>query len=225
MLSGIAHDPIQRDIFTPIFFGASIYIPDGRSLSPPPSAPPQATPVRPHLCDSTIHAAEDIHNPGQLAKWVAANEVNILHLTPAMGQLLTANATTMMPSIRCVLLVGDILTKRDVKRLQRLGRNATVVNMFGTTETQRAVSYLVGRGQGGGLICCGVYAARTASHFFFPSNSALQKIPNDNSIDIMKEVLPAGIGMKDVQLLGMSDRTIDQASHRRCSPALPPAQC
>lgn len=170
------------------------------------------------------HAAEDIHNPGQLAKWVAANEVNILHLTPAMGQLLTANATTMMPSIRCVLLVGDILTKRDVKRLQRLGRNATVVNMFGTTETQRAVSYLVGRGQGGGgLICCGVQPGQYL--IFFPSNSALQKIPNDNSIDIMKEVLPAGIGMKDVQLLGMSDRTIDQASHRRCSPALPPAQC
>ena len=29
MLSGIAHDPIQRDVFTPIYFGASIYIPDG----------------------------------------------------------------------------------------------------------------------------------------------------------------------------------------------------
>jgi L-aminoadipate-semialdehyde dehydrogenase len=29
MLSGIAHDPIQRDVFTPIFLGACIYIPDG----------------------------------------------------------------------------------------------------------------------------------------------------------------------------------------------------
>ena len=27
MCSGIAHDPLQRDIFTPVFFGASIYIP------------------------------------------------------------------------------------------------------------------------------------------------------------------------------------------------------
>jgi L-aminoadipate-semialdehyde dehydrogenase len=27
MLSGIAHDPIQRDIFTPIFFGATVHIP------------------------------------------------------------------------------------------------------------------------------------------------------------------------------------------------------
>ena len=27
MLSGIAHDPIQRDIFTPLFLGAQILVP------------------------------------------------------------------------------------------------------------------------------------------------------------------------------------------------------
>ncbi len=35
MCSGIAHDPLQRDIFTPLFFGASIHIPtqDGMYFS------------------------------------------------------------------------------------------------------------------------------------------------------------------------------------------------
>lgn len=141
MLSGIAHDPIQRDVFTPIFYGATICIPD----------------------------AEDIVNPGALAKWVARDEVSVVHLTPAMGQLLTANAKTQMPSLKVALFVGDVLTKRDVKRLQRLAPNITTVNMYGTTETQRAVSYL--------------------------------KIPNDNSINRFKEILPSGRGMKDVQLL------------------------
>eukprot|EP00039_Didymoeca_costata_P013486 m.205781 g.205781 ORF g.205781 m.205781 type:complete len:984 (-) comp15790_c0_seq1:3659-6610(-) len=141
MLSGIAHDPIQRDVFTPIFMGASIYIPQ----------------------------AEDIGNPGALAEWVQKNEVSVVHLTPAMGQLLTANAFAEMPSLKVALFVGDILTKRDVKRLQRLAANVVVVNMYGTTETQRAVSYL--------------------------------KIPNDNSINSMKEVLPSGQGMKDAQIL------------------------
>ena len=28
MLSGIAHDPIQRDIFTPLFFGAELHVPE-----------------------------------------------------------------------------------------------------------------------------------------------------------------------------------------------------
>eukprot|EP00054_Salpingoeca_dolichothecata_P011596 m.64349 g.64349 ORF g.64349 m.64349 type:complete len:1290 (+) comp19542_c0_seq1:69-3938(+) len=114
MLSGIAHDPIQRDVFTPIFFGAEIHIPD----------------------------AEDIGNPGQLAKWVAEHKITITHLTPAMGQLLTANASTQMPSLATALFVGDVLTKRDIRRLQQLAPNVVAVNMYGTTETQRAVSFL-----------------------------------------------------------------------------------
>ena len=82
-------------------------------------------------------------NPGGLARWVAAQGVTVTHLTPAMGQLLTANATTVMPTLRVALFVGDVLTKRDVKRLQRLAPNLVAVNMYGTTENQRAVSYLV----------------------------------------------------------------------------------
>jgi L-aminoadipate-semialdehyde dehydrogenase len=101
MLSGIAHDPIQRDVFTPIFMGASIHIP----------------------------TAEDIGNPGALATWVGSNGITVVHLTPAMGQLLTANAEAEMPSLKVGLFVGDVLTKRDVKRLQRLAANVVVVNM------------------------------------------------------------------------------------------------
>eukprot|EP00051_Salpingoeca_urceolata_P007651 m.99362 g.99362 ORF g.99362 m.99362 type:complete len:1315 (-) comp15332_c1_seq1:111-4055(-) len=146
MLSGIAHDPIQRDVFTPIFFGAQIHIPD----------------------------AEDIGNPGALAKWVAEHEVTVTHLTPAMGQLLTANADTPMPSLRTALFVGDVLTKRDILRLQRLATNVTAVNMYGTTETQRAVTFM--------------------------------KIENRPGVmSVMKEILPAGRGMKDVQLLVIND--------------------
>ncbi|EDQ91706.1 uncharacterized protein MONBRDRAFT_14686 [Monosiga brevicollis MX1] len=141
MLSGIAHDPIQRDVFTPIFFGAAIHIPD----------------------------ADDIMTPGALAKWVAEHAVSVTHLTPAMGQLLTANAVTEMPSLRVALFVGDVLTKRDVKRLQRLAPNLIAVNMYGTTETQRAVSYLV---------CASVFRSL-----------------------LVWQILPAGRGMKDVQLL------------------------
>jgi len=70
---------------------------------------------------------------------MAAQGITVTHLTPAMGQLLTANAVTKMPALKCALFVGDILTKRDVSRLQALAANVKVVNMYGTTETQRAV--------------------------------------------------------------------------------------
>ncbi|ORX45791.1 large subunit of L-aminoadipate-semialdehyde dehydrogenase [Piromyces finnis] len=145
LLSGIAHDPIQRDIFTPIFLGAQLLVP----------------------------TAEDIGTPGRLAEWMSKNEITVTHLTPAMGQLLSANAVALIPSLKNAFFVGDVLTKRDIKRLQNLAKNTTIINMYGTTETQRAVSYL--------------------------------KIPSINEnpsfINQQKNIMPAGRGMKDVQLL------------------------
>ncbi|KAI8843067.1 hypothetical protein BC829DRAFT_425943 [Chytridium lagenaria] len=124
MLSGIAHDPIQRDIFTPLFLGAQLRIP----------------------------TADDIGTPGRLAEWMGKNGITVTHLTPAMGQLLSANATHPIPTLRNAFFVGDVLTKRD---------------------TQRAVSYL--------------------------------KVPppsvNVGFLSEQKDIMPAGKGMKNVQLL------------------------
>ncbi|KAH8926506.1 large subunit of L-aminoadipate-semialdehyde dehydrogenase, partial [Atractiella rhizophila] len=145
MLSGIAHDPIQRDMFTPLFLGASLWIP----------------------------TAEDIGTPGRLAQWMADKEVTVTHLTPAMGQLLSAQAKTQIPSLRNAFFVGDILTKRDCTRLQQLASNCQIINMFGTTETQRAVSY-----------------------FPIPPLSV-----DPTFLKTRKDIVPAGSGMVDVQLL------------------------
>ncbi|KDE08553.1 L-aminoadipate-semialdehyde dehydrogenase [Microbotryum lychnidis-dioicae p1A1 Lamole] len=145
MLSGIAHDPIQRDIFTPLFLGAELHIP----------------------------TAEDIGTPGRLAEWMADSKVTITHLTPAMGQLLSAQATRSIPSLLNAFFVGDVLTKRDCTRLQQLANNVRIINMFGTTETQRAVSY-----------------------FAIPSLST-----DPTFLKLRKDIMPAGQGMINVQLL------------------------
>ena len=74
MLSGIAHDPIQRDsihflilsladnilVFTPLFLGASVFVP----------------------------SADDIGTPGQLAAWMAKVQATVTHLTPGLCMLL-----------------------------------------------------------------------------------------------------------------------------------------
>ncbi|KAJ1930682.1 large subunit of alpha-aminoadipate reductase [Tieghemiomyces parasiticus] len=145
MLSGIAHDPIQRDVFTPFYLGAELHIP----------------------------TSEDIGIPGQLASWMADHAVTVTHLTPAMGQLLSTNATAAIPSLRNAFFVGDLLTKRSCHRLQHLAENVTVINMFGTTETQRAVSY-----------------------FAIPSRAQ-----QPSFLSSVKDVIPAGWGMRSVQLL------------------------
>ncbi|CAK9438672.1 uncharacterized protein LODBEIA_P28960 [Lodderomyces beijingensis] len=145
MLSGIAHDPIQRDMFTPLFLGAQLLVP----------------------------TADDIGTPGKLAEWMAQYGATVTHLTPAMGQLLSAQATTAIPSLHHAFFVGDILTKRDCLRLQSLAENVYIVNMYGTTETQRSVSY-----------------------FEIESRKS-----NPTYLKNLKDVMPAGTGMHNVQLL------------------------
>ncbi|QRV97951.1 L-aminoadipate-semialdehyde dehydrogenase [Ceratobasidium sp. AG-Ba] len=154
MLSGIAHDPIQRDMFTPLFFGAQLHVP----------------------------TADDIGTPGRLAEWMDDSKVTVTHLTPAMGQLLSAQATRQIPSLKNAFFVGDILTKRDCLRLQSLAANVRIINMYGTTETQRAVSYF-----------------------------AIPSVNDDASfLASQKDIMPAGEGMIDVQLLvvNRNDRNV-----------------
>ncbi|CAZ85576.1 unnamed protein product [Tuber melanosporum] len=154
MLSGIAHDPIQRDIFTPLFLGAKLLVP----------------------------TADDIGTPGRLAEWMDENCATVTHLTPAMGQLLSAQATRPIPSLHHAFFVGDILTKRDCLRLQSLARNVNVVNMYGTTETQRSVSY-----------------------YEVPSLNQ-----NATFSQTQKDVIAAGKGMLDVQLLVVNRHNREQ---------------
>lgn len=134
----------QRDIFTPLFLGAQLLVPSH---------------------DDIAHEL--------LAEWMRNHKATVTHLTPAMGQILVGGATAQFPSLHHSFFVGDILIKRDCRRLQDLAHNVRIVNMYGTTETQRAVSY-----------------------FEIPS-----KTDDATFLDSMGDVIPAGKGMLDVQLL------------------------
>lgn len=115
LLSGLSHDPLQRDIFTPLWVGATICIPE----------------------------PDRIGTPGYLAQWMAQEHITFAHLTPPMCQILTetAGATGQLPDLRHVFFVGDKLTRQDVNQLRRLAPNVMPINSYGSTETQRAVGY------------------------------------------------------------------------------------
>jgi amino acid adenylation domain-containing protein len=119
LLSGLAHDPLHRDVFTPLQLGASIVAPE----------------------------AEQVGVPGYLARWMRGGRITIAHLTPAMGQLLVdvapGQAEDRIESLRRAFFVGDVLTRTDVDRLHRLALHVEVVNYYGSTETQRAVAHFV----------------------------------------------------------------------------------
>ena len=113
MVSGLSHDPLQRDIFTAIWAGATLHIP----------------------------SYETIHAPGALAAWMAEKGISFTHLTPPMAQLLTETAVDHLPNLRFAFFVGDKLTQSDVQNLRKIAPNVTCINSLGSTETQRAVSY------------------------------------------------------------------------------------
>lgn len=159
MLSGIAHDPIQRDVFTPLFLGAKLLVP----------------------------AKEDIRHE-RLAEWLREHKATVTHLTPAMGQILVGGASAEFPSLKNAFFVGDQLLKRDCRLLQALARNCRIINMFGTTETQRAVSY-----------------------YAIPARDE-----DSEYLDRMPDVIPAGRGMNNVQLLVVDRASLGQGKPRLC---------
>ncbi len=63
LLSGLGHDPLLRDIFTPLVTGATLHIPD----------------------------SDDIGSE-RLAEWMRRESITVAHLTPAMGKVLAGGA-------------------------------------------------------------------------------------------------------------------------------------
>ncbi|HYG62485.1 MAG TPA: amino acid adenylation domain-containing protein, partial [Thermoanaerobaculia bacterium] len=113
LLSGLAHDPLQRDVFYALGSGAALCVPD----------------------------PDRIGEPGYLAEWMRRERVTVTNLTPAMAQLVTEGEHAALPYLRCVVLAGDILTRLDVDRVRRLAPQARLVNVYGSTESHRALSY------------------------------------------------------------------------------------
>lgn len=113
LLSGLAYNHLHRDVFTALAMGAAVYI-------PPP---------------------EIAREPVQLCNWLRENSITVLHLTPALGQLLLTGGEKTLPAVRRVFFGGDVLPQGQVTNIRAMAPNATIGCFYGATETQRAVGY------------------------------------------------------------------------------------
>ncbi|HEU0012159.1 MAG TPA: amino acid adenylation domain-containing protein, partial [Longimicrobium sp.] len=128
LLSGLAHDPLLRDVFGPLTRGGTVCIPD----------------------------ADEIGTPGYLADWFRDEAVTVAHLTPAMGQLLAGAAEGItLPALRLACFGGDVLAARDVERLRPVAPNAAVANFYGATETPQAMGWHLVEGGVAGAVPVG----------------------------------------------------------------------
>jgi amino acid adenylation domain-containing protein len=121
VVSALSHDPLQRDLFVPAWLGSVMLFPD---------------PAR-------------IGEPGWLAAWAAREEATVSSVTPAMLQLLTqagepgaesGGPEALLPALRTAFVIGDVLTRSHVARLRKIAPAARCFNLYGSTETQRALA-------------------------------------------------------------------------------------
>jgi amino acid adenylation domain-containing protein len=110
MLSGLGHDPLLREVFTPLVLGAQVCVP-----------PPHTT-----------------RDPQRLAEWLRETGVTVLHATPPLIRLLGTARDLVehpLPALRLVVSGGDQLTLADAALVRHFAPGARLVNAYGTTET------------------------------------------------------------------------------------------
>ncbi|MBV9775251.1 MAG: amino acid adenylation domain-containing protein, partial [Gemmatimonadetes bacterium] len=115
LLSGLAHDPLLRDVFTPLVLGAAVCIPD----------------------------PEQVGTPGWLAGWMVSEGVTVAHLTPAMGRILctpAAGGIGASPGLRLAFWGGESVTAADVARVRGIAPGVRSVVFYGATETPQAIA-------------------------------------------------------------------------------------
>lgn len=123
MLSGLSHDPILRDIFTPLSIGATLVIPDQCSIV----------------------------EPGALRDWLAHAGATVAHLTPALGRLLLAGTarSPSLPRLRRLFWGGDQLSFELVADVARVAPHALQTNFYGCSETPQAAAWFTIGSTGG----------------------------------------------------------------------------
>jgi amino acid adenylation domain-containing protein len=117
-LSGLSHDPLLRDILTPLWVGGQL------------AMPPAAL----------------IREPRLLHHWLREQHVTVSHLTPSLAEMLVDAATPeSAPTVplRLVCLGGEPLRSELAKRIGTWAPAATVVNAYGATETPQIAAYHV----------------------------------------------------------------------------------
>jgi amino acid adenylation domain-containing protein len=114
MLSGLSHDPLLRDVLTPLWIGGSIHMPHERALD-------------------SGHA---------LVGWLRQEAVTVMHLTPPMAELIGQAGRTeaeALASLRYAFFGGDRLTGMHTAHVRARAPQARCVNFYGATETPQAM--------------------------------------------------------------------------------------
>lgn len=118
MLSGLAHDPLLRDMFTPLVVGGTVCVPE----------------------------QSDIRDPWRLRAFLSNERVTTVHITPSLGQVIAHGAIDgELEHLTLACFAGEQLPAALVDRFAEIAPNCRMVNFYGATETPQAMGHHVVR--------------------------------------------------------------------------------
>lgn len=115
LLSGITHDPVIRDIITPLLIGSEVVIPTSIDLS----------------------------SPSNLSRFLLSNHISVVHLTPPMGKILfeLSSVDFSCGAVKHLAFGGDRLRLDLVEKCLNRAPGVQVSNFYGATETPQVMLY------------------------------------------------------------------------------------
>ena len=115
LLSGITHDPVIRDIVTPLLVGGQLIIP----------------------------TSDDLSSPSNLSNFLIDNQVSVVHFTPPMGKILFELSSVELShgSVRYLHFGGDRLSLDLVEKCLIRVPGVKISNFYGATETPQVMLY------------------------------------------------------------------------------------
>ncbi|MEO3803157.1 non-ribosomal peptide synthetase [Nonomuraea sp. B1E8] len=113
MLSGLSHDPLIRDVFTPLSLGAQLFIPDLRTWA----------------------------RPEALATWMREHRLTVTHLTPTMARRIFIPGQVSLHDLRRVLLGGEVVRFGDLHSFAQVAPEARFTVVYGCTETPQVAMH------------------------------------------------------------------------------------
>lgn len=130
-LTNLSFDVVLRDIFLPLTAGATLVLP----------------------------TRDVLDSASGLLAWLARQEISILHAVPTLAaHWMRASAKNIrLPRLRLIFFAGEPLPGNLVKKYRgALGSSATIVNLYGPTETTLAKLYhIAGDTPGDGVLPIG----------------------------------------------------------------------
>jgi len=110
-------DPFLRDIFVPLCAGGTVCIPENRGL---------------------------LFSSQALKQWISTNKITLIHIIPTLFRVLMeeVSSASSFPSLKYVLLAGELLRGQDVKKFLNIFENRIhLINLYGPSETTLAKVY------------------------------------------------------------------------------------